>query len=183
MANPIPEGFPKRLSNRSMGLILGVTHGTISSWIQKEDAPENDDGSISAKVFMKWVLEREYKKGIKAGEKLAHKDAESGEFDPNNDWDQRLKKAKALREELRLDEDRKTFAKVDVVKTAWVRALRTLRSALGAIPKTMAATLVGKKQEEIYEALDTAITDTLQQCRETYSEESKQWANEEEIDE
>ncbi len=162
------DGFPNSLTQRSMARILGKSPSNLTYWADKFSMPKNPDGSFSAPDVIRWLTEREYKKGIAAQEKLAT--STNLEFDAGSDWDKRYKKARSLREELRYEVDLGRVANVDQVKTSWTRVLSMLRSTLQAIPKTLAATLSGMSREEVFEALDKSIRDAVDHFIDAYEQ-------------
>jgi hypothetical protein len=54
-----------------------------------------------------------------------------------------------------------------------------LRSSLGAIPKTMAGAIIGMSREEVFEALDQAIRDAIDQTNDAYEQFEADWNSKE----
>jgi phage terminase Nu1 subunit (DNA packaging protein) len=162
---PSIKGYPLEISQRYLALAVGKSQKTIQNWTDA-GAPRNGNKTYSAPAVYAWRLEREYSKGLSDGAKIA-----SEGDDPDNDWDQRKKRAQALIAELHLEEKIGRLSNLDQVKTAWTRALSILRSTLQAIPKTMAAKVAGMSREEVFEALDKAIRDAVDHVIDAYEQE------------
>ncbi len=145
-----------RYSRAELGTLVGVSGKAVATWSKLPSFPEADKRDrIEGLEFLLWWLEKKATKGIKkeianrigiaaAPETIA---APSGEAD----FQQRRQRAKALQEELRLEEQQGSVVRVADVLVH----LETLTKSL----RTGAEVLQRRFGSEAADIIETAITE------------------------
>ena len=135
------------MSTKDISELYGVSRQSVGLWRTKQGCPANDDGTYDLHGVIRW-------------RELRIRDQVAGDQTDNLD---RLRKAKAEREEIKLELERGELIPKADVERGLVQRVRILKSSLLHLPRRMAGLLQGQNARQIEAMLKEELIQLIKQ--------------------
>lgn len=152
------KGFPHDVSFTDAGHACGVSRQAVAAW----DPPRNEHGRLDLPVLINWRIE-------KTVELALTEQAGSGSS-TEQEYKERLQRAKAEMAELDLAAKLGAFCRREEIEEQWCAAVSTFSVTLQNLPASLAPRLEGQDAKAIEQILERALRHAVDEMKAVYEQ-------------